>query len=60
MKKAVGASIPNTNWIAKMVGKVTKKLEAAHEDAGYFGEISIRLDKYRPKHPERLPSKLFP
>ena len=56
----MGAGIPNTNWTAKMVGKVTKKLEAAQGDAGYSGEISVRLDKYRPKHPERLPSKLLP
>ena len=56
----MGTGIPNTNWIAKMVGKVTKKLEAAQGDAGYSGKISVRLDKYKPKHPERLPSKLLP
>jgi hypothetical protein len=42
------------------MGKVTKKLEAAQGGAGYSGEISVGLDKYRPKHPERLPSKLLP
>jgi hypothetical protein len=60
VKKAVGAGIPNTNWIAKIVGKVTKELEAARGDAGYSGEISVRLDKYRPNYPERLSSKLLP
>jgi len=60
LKKAVGADNPNTTWIAKMVGKVTKKLEAAQGDTGYPGEMPVRLDKYKPKHPERRPSKLSP
>jgi hypothetical protein len=60
VKKAVGEGIPNTHWIAKMLGKITKKLEAAQGNAGYSGEIPVKLDKYRPKHPERLPSKLLP
>jgi hypothetical protein len=54
VKKAMGAGIPIPNWIARMVGKVTEKLEAAKEDIGYSSEIPIRLDKSRPKHPESV------
>jgi hypothetical protein len=37
-----------------MVGKATEKLEATQEGVGYSGEIPVRLDKCRPKHPESV------
>ena len=34
-------------WIAKMVGKITRKLEEARGDVGYSGDIPVALEKYR-------------
>lgn len=54
VKKTVIDGVINDKWIAKMVGKVTRKLETAQGDVGYTGDIPIKLEKYRlPKgHPE--------
>lgn len=54
MKKAVVGGIVNDQWIAKMVSKVTKKLETAQGDVGYSGSIPIALEAYRLEegHPE--------
>jgi hypothetical protein len=59
MKKAVVGGIVNAQWIAKMVGKVTKRLETAQGDIGYSGNIPVKLDAYRPRKGEKLPSKLL-
>ena len=59
MKKAVVGSIVNAQWIAKMVGKITKRLETAQGDIGYSGNIPVALDVYRPRKGEQLSSKLF-
>lgn len=47
MKKAVVGGIVNDQWIAKMVAKVTKKLETAQGDLGYSGNIPVALGPYR-------------
>ncbi|WWD21825.1 hypothetical protein CI109_106313 [Kwoniella shandongensis] len=54
MKKTVVDGIVNDKWIAKMVGKVTRKLEEAQGDIGYSGDIPVKLEIYRlPEgHPE--------
>lgn len=54
MKKAVVGGIVNDQWIAKMVSKVTKKLETAQGDVGYSGSIPVALEAYRLEegHPE--------
>jgi hypothetical protein len=60
MKKTMVDGIVNDKWIAKMVGKITKKLEEAQGEVGYSGDIPVQLEKYRlPEgHPEA--SKLLP
>ncbi|KAF2503357.1 hypothetical protein BU16DRAFT_38121 [Lophium mytilinum] len=51
-------AMANDRWIAKLVGKVMRKLENAQGDVGYSGNIPIALDFYRKKaEPE---SKLLP
>lgn len=47
MKKAVVGGIVNDQWIAKMVAKITKKLETAQGDVGYSGNIPVVLGPYR-------------
>jgi hypothetical protein len=47
VKKAVVDGVVNDRWIAKMVGKITKKLEVARGDAGYSGDIPVALEVYR-------------
>lgn len=59
MKKAVVGGIVNDRWIAKMVGKITKKLETAQGDVGYSGNIPVALEQYRPAKGVTLPSKLL-
>jgi len=46
-KKAVVDGVVNERWIAKLVGKITKKLEMAQGDVGYSGDIPVPLEKYR-------------
>ncbi|RDW78478.1 hypothetical protein BP5796_06330 [Coleophoma crateriformis] len=60
MKKAVVGGIVNDKWIAKMVGKITKKLETAQGDLGYSGDIPVALTPYRPKTKEDRLEKLLP
>ncbi|KAL3419437.1 hypothetical protein PVAG01_09659 [Phlyctema vagabunda] len=60
MKKAVVGGIVNDRWIAKMVGKITKKLETAQGDVGYSGDIPVALEIYRPKTKEDAMEKLLP
>ena len=40
-------AVANDRFIAKLVGKITKKLETAQGDLGYSGEIPIPLQPYR-------------
>ncbi|TGO51290.1 hypothetical protein BCON_0164g00030 [Botryotinia convoluta] len=47
MKKTLASATVNDKWIAKMVGKVTKKLEEAKGDIGYAGDIKVPLGPYR-------------
>ncbi|KAF7957722.1 hypothetical protein EAE96_003292 [Botrytis aclada] len=47
MKKTIVSATVNDKWIAKMVGKVTKKLEEAKGDIGYAGDIKVPLGPYR-------------
>ncbi|KAG6000679.1 hypothetical protein E4U54_001337 [Claviceps lovelessii] len=44
IKKAVMA---NDQWLAKLVGKLMRKLEIVNGDVGYTGDISIPLEPYR-------------
>ncbi|KAH6714517.1 hypothetical protein BKA61DRAFT_458770, partial [Leptodontidium sp. MPI-SDFR-AT-0119] len=47
VKRKATSALVNDRWIAKMVGKVTRKLEVARGEAGYSGEIPVPLGKYR-------------
>ncbi|PWN32725.1 uncharacterized protein FA14DRAFT_162033 [Meira miltonrushii] len=47
VKKVTVNAAANDRWIAKMVGKITKKLESAHGDVGYAGAIPVSLKPYR-------------
>ena len=60
LRRTTVEGIINDHWIAKMVGKITKKLEEAKGEAGYTGEIPVKLEKYRLPygHPEQ--SKILP
>lgn len=51
-------AMANDRWIARLVGKVTKKLENAQGEVGYSGEVPIELAKYRSRHEEG--SKILP
>lgn len=45
---AIDAAL-NDRWIAKLVGKVTRKLETAQGDIGYSGDLPVPLAIYRDK-----------
>lgn len=47
MKRTLVSAAVNDKWIAKMVGKATKKLEKARGDVGYAGEFKVPLAPYR-------------
>jgi len=47
MKRAAVDAVANDKWIAKLVGKVMKKLEEAQGEVGYSGDIPIALAPYR-------------
>jgi hypothetical protein len=51
-------AMANDRWIARLVGKITRKLERAQGEAGYSGDVPIPLAKYRVRH-EQEP-KLLP
>jgi hypothetical protein len=40
-------AVANDRFIAKLVGKITKKLETAQGDLGYSGDIPVPLQPYR-------------
>ncbi|KAI8935731.1 hypothetical protein NX059_007251 [Plenodomus lindquistii] len=52
------SAMANDRWIARLVGKVTKKLERAQGEIGYSGEVPIPLAKYRERHESE--TKLLP
>ncbi|KAK0125673.1 hypothetical protein ONS95_000324 [Cadophora gregata] len=60
MKRAVVDGVVNERWIAKMVGKITRKLETARGEAGYSGDIPVKLEKYRTGLMESEGEKLLP
>ncbi|KAG4438368.1 hypothetical protein IFR05_006130 [Cadophora sp. M221] len=60
VKKVVVDGVVNERWIAKMVGKITRKLEVARGEAGYSGDIPVRLGKYRTGLMESEGEKLLP
>lgn len=43
------SAMANDRWIARLVGKVTRKLEKAQGEVGYSGDVPIALAKYREK-----------
>ncbi|QSZ30727.1 hypothetical protein DSL72_000285 [Monilinia vaccinii-corymbosi] len=47
MKKTLISTTVNDKWIARMVGKITKKLEEAQGDVGYAGDLKVPLAPYR-------------
>ncbi|OBT68763.1 hypothetical protein VE03_02058 [Pseudogymnoascus sp. 23342-1-I1] len=60
IKKAVVSGVVNDRWIAKLVGKITKKLETAHGDVGYSTGIPVALKGYRKPYLETEGDKLLP
>jgi hypothetical protein len=54
MKRAVVDGVVNDGWIAKVVGKLTTKLETIQGELGYSGNIPVALGPYRlpPGSPE--------
>ncbi|KAI4736854.1 hypothetical protein E4T50_12656 [Aureobasidium sp. EXF-12298] len=58
MRKVAMDAAANDKWIAKLVGKVTKKLETMQGDVGYSGDLPVPLDVYRKK--AEPASKLMP
>jgi hypothetical protein len=60
VKKVVVDGVVNERWIAKVVGKVTRKLEVARGEAGYSGDIPVQLGVYRTGEVERDGEKLLP
>lgn len=52
------SAMANDRWIARLVGKVTRKLEKAQGEVGYSGEVPIPLAKYRRRHESA--SKILP
>ncbi|KAJ9501707.1 hypothetical protein H2202_002669 [Exophiala xenobiotica] len=59
MRRAAVDAVTNDRWIAKLVGKVTRKLEVAKGDLGYSGDIPIQLASYRAAA-EKEKTKLLP
>lgn len=60
MKRTLVDNVVSDRWIAKMVGRVTKKLEGAMGEAGYSGDIPVKLEVYRTGESEREGEKLLP
>ncbi|KAH8879274.1 hypothetical protein GQ53DRAFT_814034 [Thozetella sp. PMI_491] len=47
VKRRVVDGVVNDHWIAKLVGKISKTLEAARGEIGYSGDIPVPLKGYR-------------
>lgn len=59
MKRTLVDSVVNDRWIAKAVGRITTKLEGAMGEAGYSGDIPVKLGAYRTGESEREGEKLL-
>lgn len=44
------SAMANDRWIARLVGKITRKLEKAQGEVGYSGDVPISLEQYRVRH----------
>ncbi|XP_014557389.1 hypothetical protein COCVIDRAFT_97194 [Bipolaris victoriae FI3] len=51
-------AMANDRWIARLVGKVTRKMEKVQGELGYSVDVPIPLAKYRVRH--ELEPKLLP
>ncbi|OBT78009.1 hypothetical protein VF21_03096 [Pseudogymnoascus sp. 05NY08] len=60
LKKAVVSGVVNDRWIARLVGKITKKVETAQGDVGYSTGIPVALGDYRKPYLETEGDKLLP
>ena len=58
MKRSTINAMANDRWIAKMVGKITTKLETARGEFGYSGDLPVPLGPYRDRAEEG--SKILP
>lgn len=47
MRRVAIDAATNDRWIAKLVGKVTKRLETLQGDIGYTGNLPVALEPYR-------------
>lgn len=47
MKRTAVDAVVNDKWIAKLVGKVTRKMETVQGDVGYSGDVPLLLGPYR-------------
>ena len=54
MKRMVVDTVVNERWIARLVGRIMRKLEAARGEVGYSAEVKIPMDPYRRKAQECL------
>lgn len=60
INKTVVSGVVNDRWIARLVGKITKKWETAQGDFGYSTGISVVLGGYRKPYLETEGDKLLP
>lgn len=61
MRKAGQSTVhamANDRWIARLVGKVTRKMEKVQGELGYSVDVPIPLEKYRVRH--EFEQKLLP
>jgi hypothetical protein len=59
-KRTVVDGVVNDRWIARLVGKVTKKLEVAIGEVGYSGNIPVKLGPYRGEWKKVEGEKILP
>lgn len=60
VKRTLVDGMISDRWVAKLVGRITKKLEGAMGEAGYSGEIAVRLEAYRTEESVKEGKKLLP
>ena len=58
MRRVAVDAVTNDRWIAKLVGKVVKRLESAKGDLGYTGLVPVSLEPYRKAAEQEI--KLLP
>ncbi|KAI1005465.1 hypothetical protein K3495_g2751 [Podosphaera aphanis] len=59
-KRSLVDGVVNEKWIAKLVGKITTRLELAQGEAGYSGTLPIKLENFRTGLLESEGEKLLP